>query len=151
MCSPCSMVRAASSHLTGIRRWRGIRVAPTVGRTFWFSNRWHRGVGSMNAQRRRPSVHQTALRQSVATGFSSGTTTWQPSCGRRHADPTTSLRGEMLPDDRLAERDVANRVLGGRARLTVLGDARVELDQLALERRLERARLDGPPRARAFL
>src|SRR5207244_1095400 len=57
----------------------------------------------------------------------------------------------LLPNDRLAERHIANRVLGGRARLPVLGDTPVELQELALERRLERDRLDGPPRAGALL
>jgi hypothetical protein len=54
------------------------------------------------------------------------------------AIPLQALGGEVLPDDRLAERDVAHRILGGRARLAVLRDTCVELQRLAFERRLER-------------
>src|SRR3989441_13276374 len=72
-----------------------------------------------------------------------------PACGGGQGGG--SLGGKVLPDDRLAERDVANRILGRRARLSILGDTRVKLQQLALERRLERDRLDGPPGARALL
>src|ERR1700682_2833729 len=59
--------------------------------------------------------------------------------------------GQVQPDDRLAQGDVANRVLGRRAGFSIVRNTGVELQQLTLERRLERNRLDGAPGARALL
>src|SRR5579864_4188710 len=51
-------------------------------------------------------------------------------------------------DHRLAQGDVGGGLGGGRPRLLALGDAGVEMDQLALERLLEGDRLHRPPGVR---
>src|SRR5437660_12753471 len=97
-----------------------------------------------------PSCARTSMPSATHRWRSLPTTRDRAACAPTGCCPTrssTSTASSAWPrgcdglDDLLAEGDITHRIFGGGPWLAVFGEAFVELDQLALERRLEGHRL----------